>query len=220
LYESHPIGYGERGFGFPEDGQKVVDVTDDRYPLLLHRPFFELHRKQVVKRTDPVHAIVAAEVGHVDLAYDYLTEAALMDLEDLEHNVLDGVHIASLGGALLAVMAGLGGLRDHGGELAFAPRLPAGLTRLAFPVILRGRCLQVEVTPRDASYSLRDGALQISHWGERIDVIAGTPATCPIPPAPRLPAPAQPAGRTPARRSPTPRASAFGDHAEQAPEAA
>jgi hypothetical protein len=46
LYESHPIGYGERGFGFPEDGQTVVDVTGDRYPLLLHRPYFELYRKQ------------------------------------------------------------------------------------------------------------------------------------------------------------------------------
>ena len=44
--------------------------------------------------------------------------------------------------------------------------------------------------------------------GERIDVVAGTPARRPIPPAPRLPAPAQPAGRAPARRSPTPAASA------------
>ncbi|MGH2945273.1 MAG: glycoside hydrolase family 65 protein [Solirubrobacteraceae bacterium] len=209
-----------------------------QYPLLLHRPYFELYRRQVIKQADLVlalyargdaftaeqkrrdfeyceqltvrdsslsacvQAIVAAEVGHLDLAYDYLAEAALMDLEDLEHNVLDGVHIASLGGALLAVMAGLGGMRDHGGELSFAPRLPDDLTRLAFPVIYRGRHLRVQVGPRDASYSLRDGTLQISHWGERIDVIAGPPVTRPIPPAPRLPAPSQPAGRAPARRGP------------------
>jgi len=88
-----------------------------------------------------------------------------MDLDDLEHNVLDGVQIASLGGALLAVMAGFGGMRDYSGELAFAPWLPAGLTRLAFPVVVRGRRLQIEVTPQDACYSLRDGTLQISHWG-------------------------------------------------------
>jgi alpha,alpha-trehalose phosphorylase len=152
-----------------------------------------------------VQAIVAAEVGHLDLAYDYLAEAALMDLGDLERNVHDGVHIASLGGALLAVIAGLGGMRDHDDELSFAPRLPDGLERLAFPVAFRGLRLKVEVTPRDATYSLLEGAIHISHWGERIDLIAGTPATRPVPPAPRLPAPSQPAGRAPARRLPAPR---------------
>ena len=147
-----------------------------------------------------IQSVVAAEVGHLDLAYDYLAEAALMDLDDLEHNVRDGVHVASLGGAVLAVIAGFGGVRDHGGELSFAPRLPAGLARLAFPVVFRGRHLQVEVTPSEASYRLREGTLQISHWGERIELGGGAPVARPIPPAPSLPAPAQPAGRAPARR--------------------
>ena len=31
-------------------------------------------------------AVIAAETGHLDLAHDYLGEAALMDLDDLEHN--------------------------------------------------------------------------------------------------------------------------------------
>ena len=43
-------------------------------------------------------AVIAAEVGHLELAYDYLAEAALMDLDDLEHNTRDGLHIASLAG--------------------------------------------------------------------------------------------------------------------------
>ena len=147
-----------------------------------------------------VQAIVAAEVGHLDLAYDYLAEAALMDLDDLEHNVRDGVHVASLAGALLAVMAGLSGMRDHGGELAFAPRLPDGLERLAFPIVFRGRRLHVEVTPGEASYQLDEGTLQISHWGERIELAGGAPVVRPIRPAPCVPAPAQPAGRAPVRR--------------------
>ena len=43
-----------------------------------------------------VQAVVAAEVGHLELAYDYFGEAALMDLADLEHNTRDGLHMASL----------------------------------------------------------------------------------------------------------------------------
>ncbi len=31
-------------------------------------------------------AVVAAEVGHLDLAWEYLREAALTDLDDLHHN--------------------------------------------------------------------------------------------------------------------------------------
>ena len=45
-----------------------------------------------------VQAVVAAEVGHLELAYDYFGEAALMDLGDLEHNTRDGLHMASLAG--------------------------------------------------------------------------------------------------------------------------
>ena len=76
-------------------------------------------------------AVMAAEVGHLELAYDYFGEAALMDLEDLEHNVCDGVHIASVAGTWTVAVAGFGGMRDYDGHLTFAPCLPARLTRLA-----------------------------------------------------------------------------------------
>ena len=118
----------------------------EQYPLLLHFPYFDLYRKQVVKQADLVlalhvcgdaftaeekardfdyyealtvrdsslsactQAVVAAEVGHLELAYDYFAEAALMDLDDLEHNTRDGVHIASLAGAWIARR---GRLRRH-----------------------------------------------------------------------------------------------------------
>src|SRR3989440_4686360 len=101
-------------------------------------------------------AVVAAETGHLELAYDYFGEAALMDLHDLEHNTRDGVHIASLAGAWLAAVAGFGGMRDHDGFLSFAPRLPARLERLAFGIRFRGRLLKVEATKTEATYSVLD----------------------------------------------------------------
>ena len=57
-------------------------------------------------------AVMAAEVGHLELAHDYAYEAALIDLRDLHHNTGDGLHIASLAGAWIALVAGFGGLRD------------------------------------------------------------------------------------------------------------
>jgi alpha,alpha-trehalose phosphorylase len=148
-------------------------------------------------------SVVAAEVGHLELAYDYLGEAALMDLDDLEHNTRDGVHIASLAGTWIAIVVGLGGMRGHHGELNFSPRLPEAITRLAFRLGFQGRRLRVEVKPREASYTLLAGEpLEIGHHGERFELSRDEAVARPVPPAPAREAPRQPPGREPARRRP------------------
>jgi alpha,alpha-trehalose phosphorylase len=214
-------------------------TNPDQYPLLLHFPYFDLYRKQVIKQADLVlalhwrgdaftdeqkakdfayyealtvrdsslsastQAVVAAEVGHLELAYDYFAEAALMDLHDIEHNTRDGVHIAALAGAWLAAVAGFGGMRDHDGQLSFAPRLPARLERLAFGLMFRDRLLKVEATKFEATYSLERGRpLEISHYGEAIGISTEQTVTRSLPQqAPSGPAPKQPSGREPDARS-------------------
>ncbi|HEY6399000.1 MAG TPA: glycosyl hydrolase family 65 protein, partial [Solirubrobacteraceae bacterium] len=149
-------------------------------------------------------AVLAAEVGHLALAYDYLAEAALMDLDDLEHNTRDGLHIASLAGACIGLICGFGGLRDEGGVLRFAPRLPDALTRVAFRVMFRARRLLIDVRHGKARYSLLEGEpIEIVHHGQRVTVEARRPAMLRIPPAPVREAPTQPAGREPLRRRPS-----------------
>jgi alpha,alpha-trehalose phosphorylase len=144
-------------------------------------------------------AVLAAETGHLDLAYDYLAEAALMDLADLEHNTRDGLHIAALAGTCIALVAGFGGLRNRAGSLSFAPRLPAGLTRLVFTASVRGRRVRVEVTPDAASYVLADDGppVEIRHHGDPVTVTAAPPQTRPIAALPARPRPLQPPGREP-----------------------
>jgi len=209
----------------------------EQYPLLLHFPYFDLYRKQVLKQADLVlalhwrgdaftdeekardfayydvltvrdsslsactQAVIAAEVGHLELAYDYFGEAALMDLRDLEHNTRDGVHIASLAGAWIAAVAGFGGMRDHDGTLTFAPRLPPRLERLSFRLLFRGRRLKVEVTKKHATYTVLDGdPLEIGHHGRTISISTKEPVKRPIPRAVGRPSPNQPPGRAPGRR--------------------
>ncbi|TAM68874.1 glycosyl hydrolase family 65 protein [Mycobacterium sp.] len=217
----------------------------EQYPLLLHFPYFDLYRKQVVKQADLVlamhrrgdaftveqkarnfayyepltvrdsslsactQAVIAAEVGHTALAYDYLGEAALMDLDDLEHNTRDGLHMAALAGSWIALIAGLAGMRDQNGTLTFAPRLPDPLTRLAFTITIQARCLAVEVTPAAATYTLHKGEpLHLAHHGHSITLTRGNPITQPITASsPTNPPPTQPRGRAPIprqRSSPTP----------------
>jgi alpha,alpha-trehalose phosphorylase len=214
-----------------------ANTRPDQYPLLLHFPYFDLYRKQVIKQADLVlamylrgdaftaeqkarnfaycepltvrdsslsassQAVLAAEVGQLQLAYDYLGEAALVDLHDLHHNVKDGVHMASLAGAWTALVAGFGGMRLQNGSLSFAPRLPDALVRLAFHILFRGCRLRVEVTATEATYRLLDGSpLRVRHHGEEILLSVDGAITRSIPPIKAGPPPSQPAGRAPIPR--------------------
>ncbi|MEV6162154.1 glycosyl hydrolase family 65 protein [Streptomyces sp. NPDC052052] len=148
-----------------------------------------------------VQATLAAEVGHLRLAYDYLGEAALMDLADVENNTRDGLHIASLAGSWIALVCGFSGMRYHrAGTLRFDPRLPDRLSRLAFSVQVRQRCLRVEITDTHASYTLTEGdPIQIQHCGQTVTVTRDSVESRPLEPPTVLPEPAQPPGRRPVR---------------------
>jgi len=149
-------------------------------------------------------AVLAAEIGHLELAYEYLAEASLVDLHNLHNNTSSGLHLAALAGGWSALVAGFGGFRARNGRLAFAPRLPSAIDRLAFHVTYRGRSVRVATTAAEATYALRAGEpLEISHHGEPLLLTPGEPVTRPIPVCPVLPRPAHPRGRAPAHRHPT-----------------
>jgi alpha,alpha-trehalose phosphorylase len=150
-------------------------------------------------------AVLAAEVGHLELAHDYAYEAAVIDLRDLHHNSRDGLHMASLAGSWIALVAGFGGLRDHGGNLKFDPALPTGISRLTFTVRWRGIRLRVSFDHNEVTYSLHDGAdaeISFQHADEQIVLTAAESVTRTLKPREPLQSapPPQPVGREPARR--------------------
>lgn len=149
-------------------------------------------------------AVMCAEVGHLELAHDYAYEAALIDLRDLHSNTRDGLHMASLAGAWMALVNGFGGLRDDEGILALNPQLPDGITRLRFRLRWHDFRVTVDANHSDVTYTLRDGPggeLTIRHAGEEIALSTEKPTTVEVQRRkPLLPAPPQPPGREPLHR--------------------
>jgi alpha,alpha-trehalose phosphorylase len=228
----HPQSEGFTGYAVWD-----FEAYKDKYPLLLHAPYFQLYRTQVVKQADLilatfwcgdaftdeekarnfdyyerltvrdsslsacVQAVMAAEVGHLDLAYDYAYEAALIDMRNLHHNTGDGLHMASLGGAWSALVCGFGGLRDRDGRLSFDPALPMGLGGLSFSIRWRGVRLKVEIDPLAVKYTVHNGPdaqITFRHAGEEITVRADRPVVRTLEKRrPLLPRPPQPPGREP-----------------------
>jgi alpha,alpha-trehalose phosphorylase len=145
-------------------------------------------------------SVMAAETGHVQLAYDYMRETLLVDLRDLHHNTGNGLHLAALAGGWSALVAGFGGFRAREGVVTFAPRLPETIHRLVFRIWYRGSCLELAITPDEATYTVKSGAaLQLTHHGKPLVITPGQPVTVPIPQISSSPRPAHPPSRTPAR---------------------
>ena len=191
---------------------QVVKQADLVFALYLCGDHFTLEQKQrdfvyyeaITVRDSSlsasIQAVVAAEVGHLDLAYEYLRETALIDLHDRTGNAADGLHLAALAGALLAAGAGFGGVRDHGETLAFAPRLPSLLTRLSFRLMYRGRRLRVDISSVHVRYELLAGdPLDLLHHGEPFTLALASPQTHAFPallePSPVKPPPGRATGR-------------------------
>ena len=127
-----------------------------------------------------IQSIVAAEIGYTDKAVEYLTFAAVMDLADVAGNVVDGAHLASIGGTWMALVYGIAGMRDHDGALSFRPRLPDAWDMLRFPLAVQGRSLVVDIRRDGTTYTLRDGeALTITHGDQKVELTPGQPMTLP-----------------------------------------
>jgi alpha,alpha-trehalose phosphorylase len=148
----------------------------------------------------PIQAIMAAEIGALELADDYLCETAYVDLHAVNGDTASGVHLAASAGTWLAVVAGFGGMRDHGPRLEFAPRLPERLTGVTFRLRYRGRRLRVAIAHRQATYEVLDGdPLDVDHHGERVALTRGEARTLPwhslVPTVELAPTPGRPPGR-------------------------
>ncbi|MGY1668992.1 glycoside hydrolase family 65 protein [Geodermatophilus sp. SYSU D00710] len=145
-------------------------------------------------------AVVAAETGHLELAYDYWGEATLTDLQNLHGNAGHGLHLASLAGGWMVAVAGFGGMRDHDGRLLFAPRLPSRITGLRFRLAYQGRVLEVAIGKEQTTYRLHEGEpLDIHHHGRRVTVDEDE-LVLDNPPPPEVAPVTQPPGAAPRRR--------------------
>jgi alpha,alpha-trehalose phosphorylase len=128
-----------------------------------------------------IQSIMAAEVGYPDKAAEYYRYASLMDLADVGGNVQDGAHIASMGGTWMAVVYGLAGMRDYGGDLSFDPRLAEGIDGVRFRLTVRDQLLEVDIMGDRATYRLVEGSgLTIRHREQDVALVAGQTVQLPL----------------------------------------
>jgi alpha,alpha-trehalose phosphorylase len=91
-------------------------------------------------------------------------------------------------------------MRDHGGRITFAPRLPSKLSYLSFRMVIRDSKIVVAIDGDRATYRLLTGEpIELAHHGQGF-LLAENPVTLPVPKIPHRTPPPQPKGREPYRR--------------------
>jgi beta-phosphoglucomutase len=120
------------------------------------------------------YSILAAELGYKEKAYNYFMQTARMDLDDINNNVKDGIHTASMAGTWLSIVNGFAGFREYKGQLMFNPIVPETWDGYRFKVTFQGRLLDVNVSRRSVTYTLLEGKpMTIYHRQDAVTVELG-----------------------------------------------
>ena len=138
---------------------RVIKQADVLALVTLLRQQFDINTKQVnwdyyfpitdhdygSSLTPALHVILACQLGYLDIAYDLFLKGALVDLEDRRENTTEGIHEACCGAVWQAIVLGFAGLEVCEEGYTVQPSWPAGWTRIAFNILLRGEPVFVDL---------------------------------------------------------------------------
>ncbi len=114
-----------------------------------------------------VHSVLAAELGYREKAVEMYRRTARLDLDNLNNDTDDGLHITSMAGSWLSIAQGFAGMRTVDG-LSLSPFLPEAWQGYAFQFHYRDRLLRVTVKPCIATVTLVKGSpVEITLCGEK-----------------------------------------------------
>ena len=116
-----------------------------------------------------VHSILAASLGKLEKAQELYRRTARLDLDNINNDTCDGLHITSMAGSWLSIVQGFAGMRTLTGSLSFDPQLPDGWDGYAFKIVYRGRLIEVSVSREGTGLKLLSGeALTVMLHGPEV----------------------------------------------------
>lgn len=169
---------------------KQADVLQGLYFLEHHydndtiRRNFDFYEPRTVHESSLspcVHSILAAKLGMEKKAYDLYIRTARLDLDDINNDTEDGLHITSMAGTWMSFVKGFGGLRVKEDKISFAPMLPQQWDSYSFKVRFRGHHIKVIVKDQEVAIrNLHDADLSFLLFDEAQTVKGNDMASFPL----------------------------------------
>ncbi|MCB0494509.1 MAG: glycoside hydrolase family 65 protein [Cyclobacteriaceae bacterium] len=92
-----------------------------------------------------IHSIIASKIGYHDKAYEMYLRTARLDLNNINNDTEDGLHITSMGGTWMSIVEGFAGLRVIDNTLSLSPTIPNQWDYYEFRIIFRGIKLDIRI---------------------------------------------------------------------------
>jgi maltose phosphorylase len=120
--------------------------------------YYEARTSHESSLSPSLHAVLAAELGKKEEAYNFLAYASRLDLDNYNRNTEQGIHSSSAFGVWASVVSGFGGLRTDSDTLIFNPSIPKQWKAYRFKIAYHGSLLAVEVNQQNAVFKLDSGS--------------------------------------------------------------
>lgn len=136
---------------------------------------FEFYEPMTVHESSlspSIHAVLAAELGMEEKAYEMYNRTARLDLDNYNNDTEDGLHITSMTGAWLGIVQGFAGMRTAEDTLSFAPFIPKAWNQYSFNIIYREHRIKVEVNQENVVLTQQGPELAMKLYGEDVTISA------------------------------------------------
>jgi kojibiose phosphorylase len=161
LHPDEYLGAGQ-GLAVPTKVIKQADVVmmlnlfRDRYSTEVKKAnwkYYEPRTEHGSSLSACAYAMVAADIGKLEWAYDYFLKTAKIDME-AKYKIyvgtifMGGSHPAANGGAWMTAVFGFGGVRADAETVAINPRLSKKWNTLQFNLMYKGDRFGIKITRR------------------------------------------------------------------------
>ncbi|WP_353947833.1 glycosyl hydrolase family 65 protein [Sporolactobacillus sp. Y61] len=125
-----------------------------------------------------IFSIMAARIGEYRKAYDYFLKSARIDLDNIQGNTRDGLHLANLGGSWMAILFGFAGIRITEKGLSLRPSIPLKWNNYSFHVVFQGKTLRFKIAQGLGQCQLeRSGSLELTINNQKRTISSGETVT-------------------------------------------
>jgi kojibiose phosphorylase len=193
IHPNEYLGAGQ-GLAVPTKVIKQADVVmmlnlfKDRYSKEIKKANWEYYEPRTEHGSSLsacAYAMVAADIGKLDWAYNYFLKTAKIDIE-AKYKVyvgtifMGGSHPAANGGAWMTAVFGFGGVKAGEEHVSINPRLYKKWTNLQFNMVYKGDRFNIKITKDDVAI-IADISNKRKHTfivsGKSIDCAPGKPSS-------------------------------------------
>ncbi len=108
-----------------------------------------------------MHTITANYAEDKSFAYDFFKKSSAIDLGTDMDSCNNGIHAASIGGMLQAVIVGFGGIKNQNGKFIISPNLPKAWNSIKFNFYLEGEKIETLITHTNISFKKEDNGKEV-----------------------------------------------------------